>query len=173
MSLTLYDSSVAIAKCALSSLSHLLTLAEAQPNSIDLLSARLHEDMQPLRFQVQNATNVAKRMLELISGVEPIEFDQRPLNSFAEMQARIQLTIAALDAVDKDAVNGRCDEPVPVAMGPDVPPAKVTGVGYAFGAALPNIYFHLSIAYAILRNAGVPVGKRDYISSFISPFLPK
>ena len=173
MSLTLYNSSIAVAKCALNSMSHLLTLAEAQPNSANLLSARLHEDMQPLPFQVHNATNIAKRMLDLISGVEPIEFDQSPLNSFAAMQGRISQTIAVLDAVDRDSFDERCYETVPVAMGPDIPPAQVSSLGYALGAGLPNIFFHLSMAYAILRNASVPIGKGDYISSFISPYLPK
>ena len=171
MAFTFYDSTIVAAKNVLDSLSHLLNLAEKQPNASALLSARLYDDMRPLTSQVHLAVQTIDRLLARLDHRDhlPIEDD---LATFDDMYERIGKAQKALDEVVKETVNRRGDESAPTALTPQLT-KDMTGAAFAAGASMPNLYFHLSIAYAILRKEGVPLGKWDYIQGFMNPVLAK
>lgn len=164
---SLHDGTIVMASSALTSLAHILRQAEQYPNATDLLAARLYEDMKPLTFQVHIATQVSEKMLARLTGREPVIFDEN-LSSFADLHERIENVLKALKDADKDVVNQLGEEVKPTTLGPGKI-LPINGAAFANGTAMPNIFFHLSIAYAILRKEGVPLGKRDYIMSFVAP----
>ncbi|KAL3960890.1 hypothetical protein ACCO45_006007 [Purpureocillium lilacinum] len=137
----------------------------------DLPQARLCEDMKPLVFQVHTATNLAAKMVARLSGQEPQDLNDN-LVSYDDMRVRITEVLNALASADKDLVNKLGEESAPTVMGPgrtlDIP-----GKAFAMGAAMPNIFFHVSMAYAILRKEGVPLGKKDFIMSFVGEHVMK
>jgi hypothetical protein len=166
MPFTLYDTSVPAFIRGLQSLSHILTVGEkyAKENGLseeDIMTARLAPDMLPFTFQIWTVCNTAKNALVRVAGTTaaPVADDQK---TFAELQARIASTIEILKGVDRatfDNVDGK-----EVTMTIQKEERKFTGLSYMTGFAMPNFYFHLSIAYAILRSKGVPIGKGDYLS---------
>jgi uncharacterized protein len=126
----------------------------------ELLEARLFPDMAPLTGQVQRASDTAKFAVARLSGTPgPSMADDEA--SFAELAARISATVEYLKSVPADAVNGREDADVELKAGGGS--FMLKGLGYAQGFALPNFYFHITTAYAILRHKGVPLGKMDYL----------
>lgn len=165
MSYTPYDTSVLVCKDALKSLRHILQVAEKQPNSATFPKARLHEDMQPLTFQVEAASVTIAKVVARLSGTEPVSFRFLELETFADMFKRIDQVDELLNHADKDLINSRIDQtiPLPTESGGT---AQLAGDGQIFGFSLPNLFFHVSTAYGILRKEGVPLGKSDYIDSF-------
>lgn len=168
MSYSLYDATVVMAKGALKSLDRMLSEAEKHPNSATFLTARLIEDMNPLTFQVHYATFQAEAMAAKLSGQEYTEPEEN-LDSYEKMHARIQQAMNALNTTDKDTVNRlgetttsfvRREEPI------EVPIKALVGL-----LNMPNVYFHVSMAYAILRKEGVPLGKRDWSRGFVSDYI--
>jgi uncharacterized protein len=126
----------------------------------DLLTARLYDDMAPLTSQIQRASDAAKFAASRLAGIEPPAMPDTEA-SFDDLQARIAATVAFLNSVAPEAVNGREDADVELKT-----PSRsfhFKGRGYLLGFALPNFYFHMTTAYAILRHNGVPLGKMDYI----------
>ncbi|KAJ5098848.1 hypothetical protein N7532_005849 [Penicillium argentinense] len=123
--------------------------------------------MYPLTDQVRIATQFSENMAAKLTGRQPTVFEGSPM-TFAEFNERIETVRRILKEADKDVVNENCDKvaptPIPPASSIDMSPAT-----YAHRIALPNIYFHLSTAYGILRKAGVPLGKRDYFTGFYQP----
>ncbi|KAK7432245.1 hypothetical protein QQZ08_001190 [Neonectria magnoliae] len=168
MSYTLYDASVVLARDALNSLSQILTKAAAHPNSEALLSARLHEDMLPFSFQVFTVTDLAQKLTARGTGADPLDLDPN-LDSFDAMQARIELVLDGLAKVDKEALNARAEAECSVIMG-NGNELKMLVKHYVNGYMLPNLFFHTTTAYGILRKEGVPLGKLDYIGSFLGPY---
>lgn len=168
MSYSLYDATVVMAKSALKSLDRILSEAEKHPNSATFLTARLIEDMNPLTFQIHYATFQAQALAAKLSGQEYAEPEDN-LDSYEKMHARIQQAINALNTTDKDTVNRlgetttsfvRREEPI------EVPVKALVGL-----LNMPNVYFHVSMAYAILRKEGVPLGKRDWSRGFVSDYI--
>lgn len=172
---SLYDATIIPAKAALTSLRRILSAGEqhrvAEPARLLLLSARLHDDMRPLTFQVHYATAQADKMVAKLSGREPSAAlgEERDLASFADMYARIDQVLAALAHADKDTVNRIGETLTAAPIGHEVKDVPVKALATA--AIMPNVYFHVSMAYAILRKEGVPVGKRDYLRSFVSDYV--
>ncbi|MDT8757147.1 DUF1993 domain-containing protein [Sphingomonas psychrotolerans] len=126
----------------------------------DLLTARLYEDMAPLTSQIQRASDAAKFAVSRLAAIEPPAMPDTEA-SFDELQARIAATVAFLNAVPREAIDGREDADIELKTPSGSFPFK--GRGYVLGFALPNFYFHVTTAYAILRHKGVPLGKRDYL----------
>ena len=116
--------------------------------------------MKPLTAQVQFACDTAKGTVTRLGELEPVAMADTE-QTFAELQARIAKTIALLEAVPRDRIDGREDADV-VLKGPgaDIP---FTGRSHVLTFSLPNFYFHLTMAYALLRQAGVPIGKMDFL----------
>lgn len=169
MAFTLYDATIVEAKTALATLDHILTEAEKQPNSESFLQARLHEDMKPLVFQVQAAAYFSEKMLSRLVGRESVEY-QGVLVTYTDLHARIAEAQEDLAQADKDTVN-RIGAEVATTDLPGVGVVDITGKAFAMGAVLPNVSFHASIAYAILRKEGVPLGKKDFITAFVKEHI--
>ncbi|KAJ3536264.1 hypothetical protein NM208_g6800 [Fusarium decemcellulare] len=171
MAFSLYDATIVEAKLALATIDNILTEAEKLPNSDTFPQARLYEDMNPLTFQVHAATRFSELVLARLSGRDAKEY-QNDLVSFADMHARIAEVQEALGQADKDSINRHGEEVAPTNL-PSAGTMDITGKAFAMGAAMPNINFHLSIAYAILRKEGVPLGKKDYIMCFVNEHIFK
>ncbi|PTB69080.1 hypothetical protein BBK36DRAFT_1113045 [Trichoderma citrinoviride] len=169
MSYSLYDATIPLAQNALKALTNILKLGEAAPNGASLLSARIHPDMLPLTFQVKMVTDTTTKLAARLTGTEPHAWEGE-IETYADCYARIAKAEEILAAASKDVVNQRQNELVNVGMG-SLGTFAMTGGNYANGYVLPNIFFHLSTAYNILRKEGVPLGKKDYLTPFIGDFL--
>jgi len=165
MATELYDLTVPVFARGLKALSANLDKAAAHAAEtgagVDaLLSRRLIDDMHPLVKQVQIACDGAKLCTARLSGVDaPVNEDTE--TTIAELQARIAATLDFLASVPREAIDGQEDRDVVLKFPGGEWPFK--GQGYVIGFALPNFFFHLTTAYGLMRGAGVPLGKRDFL----------
>ena len=172
--MTLYQSSVLQPKKMLTNLSGWLDAAKdyAAQREFDpdvLLSYRLAPDQYALARQVQIACDTAKLTAARLSDkTAPSHEDTE--KTVDELKARIQSTVDFLDTLAADDFQGA--EQRMIAL-PFAPGRGARGHEYFVGFAQPNFYFHVSTSYALLRHAGVPVGKRAYIGSFETEALPE
>ncbi len=127
-----------------------------------LLNTRLFPDMFPLTRQVQIACDAAKNCGARLAGVEPPKHEDTE-QTVAALQARIAQTIAFVKTLDKAKIDSSAEREVTFPLGRENK-AKMRGVDYCNHFVLPNFYFHISIAYGILRHSGVELGKRDYLA---------
>lgn len=167
MATELYDLTVPGFTRGLRALSAILDKAVAHAaatgvDADDWLSARLIDDMNPLIKQVQTACDSPKLCVARLSGIPaPVHDDSE--TTIAGLQIRIAETLAYLASVPKEAINGQETREVTLTFpGGEM---KFVGQPYATGFAVPNFYFHLTMAYGLLRARGVPLGKRDYMGS--------
>ncbi len=151
---------------ALAQLKHVLAKGEAHARSAGwdpavLLGMRLAPDMFPLTRQVQIATDIAKNGVARLIGGEAPKFDDTE-TSFEQLQDRLDRTIAYLSGVPAAAFDGAATRAitVPTRARGDL---HFHGHDYLYGFILPNVYFHATTAYALLRHAGVPLGKADFL----------
>ena len=146
---------------ALNNLSAMIdkTLA-AGVSEATLLEARLAPDMHPLPRQIQMASDSAKGAVARLAGVEPPAMPDTE-TTIAELKARIAATIAYVNSIDAAALDGAEDREVVLKFpGAEL---KFTGADFLTGFALPNFFFHITIAYALLRANGAPIGKMDFL----------
>lgn len=163
--ISMYNASIPAFVRALRNLRHILERGEA--HAIDrgfepgvLLQARLAPDMRPLLSQVQMASDTAKNGAARLAGVEaPVFTDDE--TDFAGLYARLDRAIAYLKAFAPEQLDG--SESRPVVLKTPRGEHSFEGLGYLTGFALPNLYFHVSTAYALLRHNGVALGKLDYL----------
>ena len=150
----------------LQNLSHLLEKVQAfidtsgcDPTAIT--QYRLAPDMLPFTRQVLIACDAAKNGVARLSGVEAPKFsdDEKTL---AELKARIQKTLDYLASVPPSAMDNTEEKDITFPVGKDSS-RTMQGEAYLKHWALPNFYFHITTAYAILRHNGVVIGKRDYL----------
>ena len=165
MSLTMHSASMVPMRHGLLSLSGLLSKAQAhcEARKIDpqaLLTARLFPDMFPLTRQVQIASDTAKGAAARLAGIEIPKFDDTE-TSFAELHARIDRTVAFIDGIPAAQFDGSDARQVVIKL--TSRSLEFTGAEYLTGWALPNFYFHVTTAYALLRHAGVEIGKSDFL----------
>ncbi|MEC3951076.1 DUF1993 domain-containing protein [Sphingobium sp. HWE2-09] len=165
MATALYELTVPMFIRGLTALSGLLAkgAAYAAEKGIDpatLTGAQLAADMKPLTAQVQFACDTAKGTVTRIGELEPVAMADTE-QTFEELQARIGKTIALLEAVPRERIDGREDATVVLKL----PNGEIpfTGRSHVLTFSLPNFYFHMTTAYALLRQAGVPVGKIDFL----------
>lgn len=167
MSLSMYQASVPVFIRNLNHLSAILdkAAAHAAARKIDpavLVGARLYPDMLPLSRQVQIATDHAKNGSGRLAGAERPVFEDDE-TSFEQLQARIARTIDYLKTLDPARFEGSDEREVSVPVrGREL---VLQGAPYLLGFAQPNFYFHVGMAYAILRHNGVEIGKMDFIGS--------
>lgn len=139
--------------------------AYAEEKSFDpdvLLQARLAPDQFALIRQVQSACDTAKFIAPRLGGVDAPKFDDDE-KTYAEIQKRVADTVAFLATVEAAPFEGYADREVKLGFLPEG--SWVRGADYLSSFALPNFYFHVAMAYAILRHNGVQLGKRDWIGS--------
>lgn len=138
-------------------------LASAEARKIDpavLLASRLAPDMFPLLRQVQIACDFGKGPIARLAGIENPKFEDAE-TTFPELKARIARTLEFVRSVPEASFAGSEDRDISIQAGSQT--LEFKGLAYLIGFALPNLNFHLSMAYAILRHNGVDIGKRDYI----------
>ena len=162
----MHAASVPVFRQLLASLADLLGKAEAHATEkkIDpavLLQTRLFPDMFPLVRQVQLATDTAKFGAARLAGVESPRFEDVE-TTFEELYARLDAVADYLRTFDEAALQGSETRAVTLSTRTrgDL---HFDGRGYLLGFALPNLFFHVTTAYAILRHRGVPLGKLDYL----------
>ena len=159
--MSFHEQSIATYRSRLNTLSALLAKAEAHPEGEALLSAKLAEDMHPLATQIKFVTNIpgdtAKRL-----GLIENEWSMEPPASFAEAKALIAQTSEMLDSIAPEALPSP-DARVEFSIGDGAFNFEMSAEEYVREFSMPNFYFHLTTAYAILRMKGLAIGKADFI----------
>ncbi len=161
----MYKASVPVVLNALTNLKAILGKAEAwaaekNVKEATVLNARLALDMLPFSKQIQLVSDTAKGLAARLGGVEnPSYADEE--TTFAELHQRLQKTIDFVKSVDAQGFAG--SETREVVLKFPSRTIEFTGLSYLTGFAIPNLFFHVTTAYAILRHSGVPIGKSDYL----------
>jgi uncharacterized protein len=169
MTISIYNASVPVFTQMLTALSAVLKKAEAHvaEKSIDpnaLLQARLFPDMFPLVRQVQIATDFSKGVTSRLAGAEVPSWPDTEV-TFADLQALIARALAHIGAFDAAQFEG--SENKEIVLRPGTPKEKkLVGSAYLQHYGLPQFFFHVTTAYAILRHNGVDIGKRDYMGAY-------
>lgn len=163
--ITVYNITVPPLTHALSNLSHILKKGEeyADAKKIEhavLLNMRLFPDMYPLIRQVQIATDMSKGAAARLAGLEVPKYEDNE-TTFADLQARIAKTLAFIESVKPAQMQGAETRDVTILVRNK--PMKFTGLDYLLKWVNPNVYFHVTTAYNILRHNGVELGKADYL----------
>lgn len=169
MSFTIYDASVPMFANSLADMRAWLDKAAAERPEAELIEARLAPDMKPLPAQYQMASDSAKNAIARLTGTEAPSMPDTEA-SFADLRERCDRTIAYLRAADRAALDASGDREV-VLKFPNGMGYRFTGSAFLTGFALPNFFFHVTTAYAILRNAGVALGKPDFLQHLGPPNL--
>lgn len=166
---SLYAASVPVFRQLLGSLAAVLERSEAwalerriEPDA--LLQARLYPDMFPLARQIQIATDFAKGTTARLAGLEPPRYEDGE-HTFTELQQRITKTLGFIDSVARADIDAGAGRPITHGSGERARHFD-SGQVYLTHFALPNFYFHVTTAYAILRHNGAPIGKKDFIGSY-------
>ena len=151
----------------LRNLSSILAKAEAHAKARNfdpsvLLGARLAPDMLPLTRQVQIAADTAKGAMARLAGHTPESIEDNE-TTFADLQARIAKTLAIVEGYSEAQLEGSDKREVSIKIPNNE--LKFSGIDFLNTWALPNFYFHITTAYAILRHNGVELGKRDFLMS--------
>jgi hypothetical protein len=160
-----YNSSIPVFTHMLTALKTILEKAqvfEAEKNIhfTTLPNMRLAADMLPLTKQVQIACDNAKGCAARLAGVENPKWDDHEA-SLSDLVARVDKTMAFLATFKAEQFAGCEDKTIEIKAGPRE--LKFTGIQYQLYFATPNVYFHITTAYNILRHAGVSIGKRDFL----------
>jgi hypothetical protein len=165
MQITLYGTASTSALRALDALDRILdkAVASAEARKFDpnvLLGCRLAPDMFTLTRQIQIACDFCKGPMARLAGIENPKFEDTE-TTIPELKARIAKTREFVRSVPESSLAGAEERDITIQAGPDT--LQFKGLPYLVGFALPNLYFHMSMAYAILRHNGVDVGKRDFV----------
>ncbi|MDO9414852.1 DUF1993 domain-containing protein [Pararhizobium sp.] len=168
MSFSAHQLTVPVFIRAFKVLSGLLDKAEAHADETGisletLFNARLAADMLPLSGQIQRASDTAKNTIGRLSTIETPRFPDEE-KTFAELRERIAKTVAFLETVKPADLEDAAGRDIEVSFGKLK--AAFRGDEYILTFAIPNFFFHVVTAHDILRNQGVPIGKRDYLGPF-------
>jgi hypothetical protein len=165
MTLSMYQASVPVFLRALNNLQHVLRKGEAHAEARKyepslLLQSRLTVDMLPLTRQIQIATDMAKNCCARLAGVEPLKFEDNE-TSFAELHARIDRAVEYIKSFKAERIDGSETRAITLQLRSGE--QRFEGQGYLLHYVIPNVFFHCTTAYAILREAGADLGKADFI----------
>ena len=169
MDLNMWTASVPVFVNTLSDMRAWLDKAAAEKDEAALLDARLAPDMRPLPAQYQMASDSAKNALARLTGTEAPSMPDTE-QSFSELRERCDKTIAFLKGFDAESLVGSETRSVELKF-PNGQGYRWDGAAYLTGFALPNFFFHATTAYAILRNAGVSLGKPDFLQHLGPPSI--
>jgi hypothetical protein len=167
MSISMYDFSIPMLTRGLTNMSALLDKGAAHAetkkfDSVVLAQARLFPDMHPLVRQVQIACDTAKGAAGRLAGIEVPKHEDTEA-TFADLKVRIAKTLDFVRSVTaaqlKDSESSDIEIKFPNGAW------KFTGLAYLTDFVLPNFYFHTTVVYALLRKAGVEVGKMDFLGA--------
>jgi hypothetical protein len=125
-----------------------------------LMTGRLAPDMKPFIYQVQSACDYLKAAAAWLSGQKPPKHDDTE-QTIDDVRARIRKTVAFAESVTEAQYAGAAEQRVSLSF---APAGKVlVGPNYLLQMTIPNVYFHVAMAYAVLRHNGVDVGKMDFL----------
>ena len=166
--ISMYQASVPTLIRTLSNLVSILQkgAAHAESKKFDptvLINSRLYPDMLPFSRQVQIVTDNAKGCAARLAGLEPPKYEDTEA-SFPELIARVQKTIDYLKIFKPEQIDGSEDKTISLPLRNNV--MTFQGMPYLLNFVLPNVYFHVTTAYDILRHNGVELGKQDFIGKF-------
>ena len=162
-SVTLFDIGVLVPKSSVTVLIDILKKAKLHPNASTFPSARLIDDMKPLSFQVESVSNTVTKSLRKLTGNEDI----KDLDDFEDgctldqLIERAEKNLELLESIKPESLADQ-DQIIKHPFG-DMSPRQ-----FILGFPLPNVFFHLQTAYAILRMKGVDLGKADYLNGYFS-----
>jgi uncharacterized protein len=167
MTLSMYQASVPVVIKALTALQGVLAKgkAHAMAKGTDeavYLATRLVPDMLPLSAQIRIACDIPRRGISRLAGVEPTAQEGDDAN-FDDMIARCQFVIDYLGTLTPEQIDGSETKEILL----PTPRGELTfnGQDFLFGFILSNVHFHSTMAYALLRGAGVEIGKTDYLGA--------
>lgn len=166
MKISVHAMSVDLLANALANLSYVLEKGQAHATARKydpalLLAARLAPDMFPLTRQVQIAADMAKFGVARLGGVEAPKFEDKE-QTFDELRTRIARTIDFIKGVPAAALEGSEDRVIKVPLRERT--IELKGLDYLIRWVIPNAFFHVTTAYAILRHGGVELGKNDFLT---------
>jgi hypothetical protein len=165
MTISMYQASIPVCIRALTNLDNIIRKGEvfATEKNIEqsvLLNSRLAIDMLPLTKQVQIASDLSKGVGARLSEGESPKYEDNE-QSFTELYARIHKTVEYISGISQEEIDGS-EEKIVVLKLPNQE-LKFRGIDYLLGFALPNLAFHVSTAYNILRHNGVDLSKKDLL----------
>jgi uncharacterized protein len=169
MAFSMYDACVPVCTQVMTSLAAILdkAAAHAAAHKLDeaaFLQARLFPDMFTMARQVRQATDFARYAPGRLGGVALPDFPASDATSFAGLKERVTESLAFIRSVPQSAIEGSEDKDVTWTQGTQQRSMK--GRPYLLHFCLPNLFFHATTAYALLRHNGVELGKRDFIGTF-------
>jgi hypothetical protein len=169
MSFGMWDASVPVFVNSLTNMRGWLNKAAQEKCEATVLEARLAPDMRPLAAQYQMASDSAKNALARLTGTDAPSMPDTE-KSFAELRERCDRTIDYLNGFSRESLVGSEDREVVIKF-PNGTGYRFAGGQYLAAFALPNFFFHVTTAYAILRSGGVSLGKPDFLQHLGSPNL--
>ena len=165
MTISMYQASVPSLVRSLNNLVAILEkgAAHAEARKIDptiLINSRLYPDMFPLVRQVQIASDIARRGAARLAGLEAASLEDNE-TSFPELIARLGKTTAYLETLTPEQIDGSEEKSIVLPIGKET--MTFEGLPFLLYFILPNVYFHVTTTYDILRHCGVELGKADYL----------
>ncbi len=167
MKISMYAASVPVFVHALNNLTTILEkgAAYAEAKKLDpsvLVNARLFPDMFPLARQVQIATDIAKSGAARLAGIEPPPYEDTE-KTMPELLARVKKTVSFLQTLKAEAMEGSEDKTITWQTRTST--KSMQGLSYLQSHVTPNVYFHVTTAYNVLRHNGVDLGKKDFLGN--------
>ena len=168
MTISMHSASVPVFQRQLGALLTWLDKAEAHAltrkfDTANYLQLRLSPDMLPFVSQIRIASDAAKSCVARLAGVEAPKFEDNEA-SFADLRARVQMTLDYVASVPAASIDGSELRAITIPMR-NREALQFTGEVFMKHWALPNFYFHITMAYALLRHAGVDLGKGDFLAT--------
>ncbi|MGL5083881.1 MAG: DUF1993 domain-containing protein [Microcoleaceae cyanobacterium] len=165
MTISMYQASIPPMIRSLNNLAAILAkgAAHAEARKIDpavLINSRLYPDMFPMDRQVQITSDIARRGAARLAGLEAPKLEDNE-TTFPELITRLEKTIAYLETLTSDQIDGSEERSITLPIGNDT--MIFAGLPYLLYFVLPNVYFHVTTAYDILRHCGVELGKLDFL----------
>ncbi|MEH2046039.1 DUF1993 domain-containing protein [Nostoc sp.] len=165
MTISMYKASIPVSIRTLNNLTNILEkgASYAETKKIDpsvLINSRLSPDMFPLSKQVQIACDIANRGAARLAGIEAPKFEDDE-TTFPQLIDRIQKTISHLNTFKPEQIDGSEERAITLEMRDNT--LSFEGMPYLFYFVLPNLYFHVTTAYDILRHCGVELAKIDFL----------
>ena len=167
MAINMYDATVSPCVRALTNLNAILTKAEAYTTELKidqsvLLSARLFPDMLPLTMQVVLAGDIARSGSARLAGAEVPKYETAKA-TFGELKIGVKRSIEFIAGLTPEQFAGAEDRVVTWSTRSST--KSMQGMPYLFNHVLPNVFFHVTTAYDILRQSGLNIGKTDYLGN--------
>ena len=169
MAFSMFDACVPVCSQMLSGLSGVIDKAATQVaakkfDEAVVLNDRLYPDMFPLARQIRQATDFARNAPARLAGVALPEFSTTDDTSFADAKARIEKSMAFVKGFTAAQLEGTEDKEIAWTAGQRQMSFK--GRAYLLHFCHPNLFFHTTTAYNILRHRGIEIGKRDFLGTF-------